>query len=51
MKIDLDVDEYGTALETVGIAYAKIDVEYKRQQGSGISGAASSFSDEVVAAS
>ncbi len=51
VKIDLDVDEHGSPLETVGIAFAKIDVEYKRQQGTGISGAATSFSDEVVSTS
>ena len=34
--------------ETVGLAYTKIDVEYKRQQGSGLSGASTSFSDEVL---
>ena len=51
VTIDLHVDEHGTPLETVAIAYTKIDVEYKRQQGTGISGASTSFSDEVMATS
>ena len=51
VTIDLDVDEHGTALERVAIAFGKIDVEYKRQQGTGISGASTSFSDEVMASS
>jgi len=50
VTIDLVVDEHGTPIETVAIAFGKIDVEYKRQQGTGISGASTSFSDEVVAA-
>jgi len=51
VTIDLDVDEHGTAVERVGIAYGKIDVEYKRQQGTGITGASTSFSDEVMSSS
>lgn len=51
VNIDLHVDEHGTPLETVGIAYAKIDIEYKRQQAGGTSGASTSFSDQVVSAS
>ena len=48
VSIDLGVDENGKPTETVGFAYTKIDVEYKRQQGSGLSGASTSFSDEVL---
>jgi type VI secretion system secreted protein Hcp len=49
VAIDLGVDEQGHPTETVSFAYAKIDIEYKRQQGVGISGASTSFSDEVMA--
>ncbi|MDQ6628441.1 MAG: type VI secretion system tube protein Hcp [Pseudomonadota bacterium] len=48
VAIDLDVDEQGGPTETISFAYTRIDVEYKRQQGSGISGASTSFSDEVL---
>jgi len=50
VTVDLDVDENGAPTETVGLAFTKIDVEYKRQQGSGLSGASTSFSDEVLSA-
>ena len=50
VSIDLGVDENGEPTETVGFAYTKIDVEYKRQEGSGQSGTSTSFSDEVLAA-
>ncbi|MDQ6640848.1 MAG: type VI secretion system tube protein Hcp [Pseudomonadota bacterium] len=49
VAIDLGVDDQGRPTETVSFAYAKIDIEYKRQQGVGISGASTSFSDEVMA--
>jgi type VI secretion system secreted protein Hcp len=48
VSIDVSVDEHATPVETVGIAYTKIDVEYKRQQSAGIPGASTSFSDEVL---
>jgi len=48
VAIDLAVSDSGEPTETVGLAYTKIDVEYKRQQGSGLSGASTSFSDEVL---
>jgi len=48
VAIDLAVNDSGEPTETVGLAYTKIDVEYKRQQGSGLSGASTSFSDEVL---
>jgi type VI secretion system secreted protein Hcp len=48
VSIDIGVDEHATPVETVGIAYTKIDIEYKRQQSAGIAGASTSFSDEVL---
>ena len=48
VTIDISVDEHATPVETVGIAYTKIDIEYKRQQSAGIPGASTSFSDEVL---
>jgi len=48
VAIDLAVSDSGEPTETVGLAYTKIDVEYKRQQGSGLTGASTSFSDEVL---
>ena len=51
VAIDLEVDHHGDPVEKVAIAFGKIDIEYKRQQGTGISGASTSFSDEVMASS
>ena len=48
VSVDISVDEHALPVETVGIAYTKIDVEYKRQQSAGIPGASTSFSDEVL---
>ena len=48
VQIDLAVDDQGHPTETVAIAFTKIDVEYKRQQSSGISAGSTSFNDEVV---
>ena len=33
VSIDLDVDDQGHPTETVTLAYGKIDIEYKPQQG------------------
>lgn len=49
--VDLAVDQHGEPTETVSIAYGQIEVEYKRQQGAGTSGASTSFADEVIATS
>jgi type VI secretion system secreted protein Hcp len=49
VQIDLAVDEQGRPTETMAIAFTKIEVEYKRQQSSGIGGASTSFNDEVLA--
>jgi type VI secretion system secreted protein Hcp len=49
VNIDIGVDENGKPSESVGFAYAKIEVEYKRQQGSGQSAGSSLFADEILA--
>ena len=46
--IDIDVDEHGRPIETVTFAFTKIEIEYKRQQTSGISGGSYNFVDEVL---
>jgi len=48
VAIDIGVDEHGWPTETIAFAYTKIEVEYKRQQASGISGASTSFNDDVA---
>lgn len=48
IAVDLIVDELGVPMESVSFAYAEIEIEYKRQQGAGSGGAASSFNDEVI---
>jgi type VI secretion system secreted protein Hcp len=46
--IDIDVDENGAPQERVEFAFTKIDVEYRRQESGGQSGASNSFSDEFL---
>jgi type VI secretion system secreted protein Hcp len=46
--LDITVDEHGAALERLEIAFTKVEVEYRRQEGSGQSGASSSFVDEFL---
>ncbi len=48
VQIDLAVDDQGHPTETVAIAFTKVDVEYKRQQSSGISAGSTSFNDEIM---
>jgi type VI secretion system secreted protein Hcp len=48
VAIDIGADEHGRPTETVAFAYTKIEVEYKRQQATGISGASTSFNDDVA---
>lgn len=48
--IELDVDAAGRPVERVSFAYTAIDIEYQRQAGSGQSGGAFSFCDEVLPA-
>ena len=50
VSIDLSVDEEAVPVETVGIAYTQIEVEYRRQQSAGMPGASTSFNDEVLPA-
>jgi type VI secretion system secreted protein Hcp len=46
--VDITVDEHGAALERVEFAFTKVEVEYRRQEGSGQSGASSSFMDDYL---
>ena len=46
--VDVDVAPDGRPLEKVVFAFTKIEIEYQRQQASGISGGACVFSDEVL---
>lgn len=48
VNLDVEVDAHGWPVEKVVFAFTKIDIEYKRQQGTGISGGAFTFSDEVL---
>lgn len=50
VNIDVQVDAQGRPLETVLFAFTQIEIEYKRQQATGISAGAFSFSDEVLPA-
>jgi type VI secretion system secreted protein Hcp len=47
--IEIDVDDRGTPVERVEFAFTKVEVDYRRQEGSGQAGATSSFMDEVLA--
>jgi len=46
--LELTVDENGTPLERVEFAFTKVEVEYRRQEGSGQAGASSSFQDDYL---
>jgi type VI secretion system secreted protein Hcp len=46
--IDIEVDDSGTPVERVEFAFTKVEVDYRRQEGSGQAGATSSFLDEVL---
>jgi type VI secretion system secreted protein Hcp len=48
--IDLEVDANGTPVERVAFAFTQVEVEYKRQETSGLAGASSLFADEVLPA-
>jgi len=48
--IEIDVDAGGRPLERVSFSYTAIEIEYQRQQGSGQSAGAYTFSDEVLPA-
>ena len=49
VAIELDVDDQGRPLERVSFSFTAIDIEYKRQESTGQSGGAFTFSDEVLA--
>ena len=49
IDIALDVDAQGRPSETVSFSYPKIDIEYKRQQGTGLGTGSFTFGDEVLA--
>jgi len=49
--VDLVADAQGETTERVSFAFTKIDVEYRVQGKTGTMGAASMFSDELIAAS
>jgi len=46
--VDVEVAPDGRPLEKVVFAFTEIDIEYKRQQATGISGGAFVFTDEVL---
>jgi type VI secretion system secreted protein Hcp len=46
--IEIEVDDHGTPVERVEFSFTKVEVEYRRQEGSGQSGASSSFMDELL---
>ena len=46
--IEIEVDGSGTPVERVEFAFTKVEVDYRRQEGSGQAGATSSFMDEVL---
>ncbi len=48
IAFDIDVASDGRPIERVAIAFNKIDVEYKQQQGAGLGSGAFSFNDEVL---
>ena len=50
VAVDIDVGADGRPVEKVSFAFTKIDIEYKRQQGSGLGTGAFSFNDEVMPA-
>jgi type VI secretion system secreted protein Hcp len=47
--VDIEVGTDGRPVERVAIAFTKIDIEYKRQQGAGLGTGSFSFTDEVMA--
>ncbi len=48
VDIAVDVDATGRPIEKVSLTFTKVEVEYKRQQGTGGSGGSYTFSDEVL---
>ena len=46
--LDITVDENGNPMEKVEFSFTQVQVEYLRQEGSGQTGASSSFTDEYL---
>jgi len=46
--IEIEVDDQGTPVERVEFSFTKVEVDYRRQESSGQSGATSSFMDELL---
>ena len=46
--IEIEVDDHGTPVERVEFSFTKVEVDYRRQESSGQSGATSSFMDELL---
>lgn len=49
-QIEHSTNEHGETGETVTFAFRKVEVEYRRQEGSGSRGASNVFTDEIVPA-
>ena len=47
-QIDHSTNEHGETSEVVTFSFRKVEVEYRRQEGSGGRGASSVFTDEIV---
>jgi type VI secretion system secreted protein Hcp len=50
VDIVLDVDAQGRPVETVTFSFTKVAIDYKRQQGTGLSSGSYTFQDEVLPA-
>ena len=48
VAVDIEVGAGGVPIEHVSIAFAKVDIEYQRQETAGIGSGACSFSDEAI---
>jgi type VI secretion system secreted protein Hcp len=48
--VDLEFDASGETVERASFAFTKIEVEYRVQGASGVLGAASTFTDELLSA-
>jgi type VI secretion system secreted protein Hcp len=46
----IDCDIHGAAVETVELAFTKVDIEYRLQKATGIAGATHNFNDEILVA-
>lgn len=49
VSLNHETDADGHPHETLAIAFAKIDVEYRQQQATGLAGASFNFADEILA--